>query len=203
MIGASPRSHSPRLDGRWQRDAKTSNESARVWWEMSFGQPKREACEVGDYLLLVCEEVLPGTISNKSHTRVHARKVQRVVSFEKSKGITRIYSWRICAGPCHGSAALNAVHSASLGVTTACTEFTFMRLHGGYIIRLDVSFFDPRSKCMTGVIPDPGYTILTPGQTFGRRSRFLTWVASPRFQTLARECGLIRSAEIEKSFRRT
>ena len=44
---------------------------------------------------------------------------------------------------------------------------------------------------MTGVTPDSGYTISTPGQVFGRRSRFLTWVASPRFQTAEPEISLI------------
>ena len=50
-------------------------------------------------------------------------------------------------------------------------------------IRLDVNFFDLGAKFMTEVTPDSGHAFLTPGQVFGCMSRFLTWVASPRFQT--------------------
>ena len=149
-----------------------------------MGNQKGKRVKSGN-LLLVCEEVMPGNFSNENRTRVHARKVPRVVSFAKSpRRIVRIYFWTMeNLVLARGSAALNAGHSASLGVTTACTEHTFKRLHGGHITRLDVSFFDLGTKFMTGVTPDSGYTILTPGQVFGRRSRFLTWVASPRFQT--------------------
>ena len=45
-------------------------------------------------LLLVCEDVMPGNFSNENRTRVHARKVPRVVSFAKSpRRIVRIYFW--------------------------------------------------------------------------------------------------------------
>ena len=44
------------------------------WWEMSFGQPKREACEAGISLLLVCEEVNARQVfQQKPHTSTRAQ----------------------------------------------------------------------------------------------------------------------------------